>query len=678
MQNQGMMIADTDEGGCTCLHYAASEADLGIIKYLITQGDRTEIQAALSKKIGRTEDTILHIATRSENAAEMLAYLIPLLPAEVTPVLDSRGRENPRRKWRGAVATSGTTLVHQACSSGRVEIFNYIMSMIPPTVNLSAVDDEGWRCVHYAAFGGSLPILAILMSKGEAVDSRTRDGRTILHIATARGEVEMLKFAGSLTPSALTEATNFLWTCQHFAIQSGDKDALEYLISKVPPSTLDILRYLVPLMPHTITVNTTDSNGYACIHFAMMEASLKMTDYLLSCGADLSIKTDRSRTYLHTACSYDRPVDLDRLIAAGGPFGVGVETPDGTGKTCLHWAAALGNAWGVEKLLSVGVSVEVDDADGMNALLYACGCFGGSLSSVKALAKRRPALLVESKRKADAWTCVFFAAKRGSIEIVNNLIETVKHRLDILDANGCSLLEVACGGGQLKMLKFLMPKLAPAITLQTSDLLGESCIFHGVRGGNHDVVNFLLEEGCDIKARNSKGGNLLQVSCANGHAEVLQGLLTKLPAGADLTLETMDNDGLNCVHHAARGGEKSLIEFVVDNAPGAVKVKTKEGLTALHIAVIANRLSLLPVLIPHLPMYDYETPDNKGWTCLHHAVNTCSKELVEFLLLQTGAVAVPPNKVEELLKLVPAENADVLAWFNKRSMGEDNVSKTGP
>ncbi|KAJ3166788.1 hypothetical protein HK101_011874 [Irineochytrium annulatum] len=774
MKAQGMKIGDPDGDGWTCLHYAVSKTDLDIIKYLVVQGapidTRTKsggtvlltackhrnppvidhligamppdslplvnddgwsalhvacrwntreviemlVKAGLPLS-GRVKNgnTVLHIASSNENAAELLSYLIPLIPPDIT--VDTVNNDGwtalhiatkistleavrilvDKSATLDTVTKSGNNLFHLACSNGRVEILKYLMPLMPETVGFSTADSQGWRCVHFAAFGGSIATLEILMNKGEALDTKAPDGKTILHIAAASGKLDVLKFAVPLIMTDLTSVTNKGWTCQHFAVQYGDREVLEYLVSQGVSlevrtsdglnvlhvacfrNKLDILHYLVPLMPSTVTVNATVNVGWSCMHFAIEKASSEMLDYLLSCGSDLALRSRDGRTFLHHACLHGRLDLLDRLVAACAPAGVGIDTLDGAGMTCLHVAAQAGLAGVVEKLLTIGASVEAEAADGRNALHIACGgCGAGALACVEALAEGRSEMLLESKRKADGWTCVFFAVQKGSMEIVTYLVGTAKQRLDVLDANGCNLLEVACGGGQPKMLMFLKPKLAPAITLQTLDLLGESCLFHGVRGGMVQMVNFLVGEGCDVQARNVKGENLLQIACANKQAEVLKYLITKLPVGAGVTFESLDNDGLNCVHHAIRGGLKPLLEFVIANAPGAIEVKTKDGLNALHVAVISNQLELLPVLDPHLPKYDFETPDNKGWTCLHHAVNKCLKRLVKFLLLQRGAVAVSPKEGEELYKLVAEENVEFLAWLKKVLSGEDNNNRT--
>ena len=69
---------------------------------------------------------------------------------------------------------------------------------------------------------------------------------------------------------------------------------------------------------------------------------------------------------------------------------------------------------------------------------------------------------------------------------------------------------------------------------------------------------------------------------------------SKLPLAAGLDLNEANTKGENALHGAATRGADSIVQFLVDSG-AKLNVKTKQGFTALDIAMGKNSVAQLPV-----------------------------------------------------------------------------------
>jgi ankyrin repeat protein len=55
------------------------------------------------------------------------------------------------------------------------------------------LETSGWTALHYAVFGGSPEILAMLLEKNAKLDSRAPNGQTALMLAAKLGKLDLVK-----------------------------------------------------------------------------------------------------------------------------------------------------------------------------------------------------------------------------------------------------------------------------------------------------------------------------------------------------------------------------------------------------------------------------------------------------------------------------------------------------
>ena len=102
---------------------------------------------------------------------------------DVVKLLLAHPREPPLNL--NASNDKGETALHQASWRGSVDILQALLNhQGHPPVDLNASDSVGWTALHFASYNGHIDIIKELLRQGATVNTRTRDGRTALMLAS--------------------------------------------------------------------------------------------------------------------------------------------------------------------------------------------------------------------------------------------------------------------------------------------------------------------------------------------------------------------------------------------------------------------------------------------------------------------------------------------------------------
>ena len=228
-----------------------------------------------------------------------------------------------------------------------------------------------------------------------------------------------------------------------------------------------------------------------------------------------------------------------RLLEALLEAGIDREARDGHGMTALHLAAALGRESALRRLVAQGASPEARAADGQTPLGVALA--SGRRDLADWLDWRCWPLPRRALRPAD----VAAAAMAGDADAVRRLLE-LGFPVDAVDAQGCTGLLRAAGGGHLAAVDLL---LARGANPQHAAHSGATPLSAAVSMRQTGVVTALLDAGADLGHRLPGGVTVLMLACALGLPDIAALLLT---AGADI--DAGDGQGLAPLHCAALYG----------------------------------------------------------------------------------------------------------------------------
>ncbi|MBV6838527.1 ankyrin repeat domain-containing protein [Xanthomonas campestris pv. merremiae] len=219
--------------------------------------------------------------------------------------------------------------------------------------------------------------------------------------------------------------------------------------------------------------------------------------------------------------------------------GVDREARDSHGMTALHLATALGRDASLKLLVKQGASPEARAADGQTPLGVALSI--GRRDLADWLDWRIWSLPRRTLREAD----VPAAAMTGDTDAVRRLID-LGLTVDAVDAQGCTALLRAAGGGHLGVVAHLLGRGADPQRAANS---GATPLSAAVSMRQTEIVAALLHAGAQIEHRLPGGVTVLMLACALGLPDIVARLLT---AAADV--HATDNQGLVPLHCAALYG----------------------------------------------------------------------------------------------------------------------------
>ena len=157
LEREPSLINVTDDGGVTLLHFAASNSNIVVLEYLISQGADVNVKAQYG-------ETPLHWATRWNSDVDVLEYLV------------SRGNDVNVKEIYGH-----TPLHFAAMVNSSVEVLKCLVSKGADVNARNCWDDT--PLYEAAGWNDNAKVLEYLISQGADVNAKNEHGETALDIA---------------------------------------------------------------------------------------------------------------------------------------------------------------------------------------------------------------------------------------------------------------------------------------------------------------------------------------------------------------------------------------------------------------------------------------------------------------------------------------------------------------
>ena len=400
-----------------------------------------------------------------------------------------------------------------------------------------------------------------------------------------------------------------------------------------------VAQFFHPLLAAGAAVDVTrcHESGFTALAYAVEEGDKRATEYLLQQGSYVNHFDDVGNSVIGLAMEQGHQEIVDLLLAAGASLNPDWEND--SGNTHLHDAAGGGCTEQVRELLRNGADVSLQTTD-------------------------------------EKCTALMSAAMRGHTETV---LELLKHgaKLRQKDAYDKTVLENAVAmDSPCFTLLFQEAKKQKWVT---KDLLSE-LLDEAINAGNCDHACFLLQSGAEFDAEQN-GWHYLSTALRNQHEPLLL-LLEKAGAQYDAltpdddgvthlmlaaeygspelveqfledeaNVHAMDNDEVNVMTYALRGGSEEVISLLreagADFSPQ--QVVTPEGETQL---MLAARHGLLPIVRELLKRgASVRTRTTIGKTALMEALEQGHEPVIRLLLKSGEKLSAPtaPGKWTQLM-----------------------------
>ncbi|XP_063817725.1 poly [ADP-ribose] polymerase tankyrase-2 isoform X1 [Pseudophryne corroboree] len=624
-----------DNWNYTPLHEAAIKGKIDVCIVLLQHGAdptirNTDSRTALdlsdpSAKAVLTgeykKDELLESA-RSGNEEKMMGLLTPLN-------VNSHASDGRKLQWKVR-----STPLHLAAGYNRVKI---VQLLLQHGADVHAKDKGDLVPLHNACSYGHYEVTELLVKHGACVNAMDLWQFTPLHEAASKNRVEVcsLLLSYGADPNMLNchnkSAIDLAPTPQLKEQLSYEFKGHSLLLAAREADAARIKKHLsmeIVNFKHPQTHETA-------LHFAASSPYPKrkqVCELLLRKGANVSEKTKDFLTPLHIASGKGHNDVVEVLVKHEAK----VNALDNLGQTCLHRAAHCGHLQTCRLLLNSGCDPAIVSLQGFTALQM-------GNESVQQLLQEG---LTFSNTDADRQ--LLEAAKAGDLDIVKKLCNAQMVNCRDVEGRQSTPLHFAAGYNRVAVVEYLLQHGAD---VHAKDKGGLVPLHNACSYGHYEVAELLVKHGAVINVADLWKFTPLHEAAAKGKYEICKLLLQH---GADSTKKNRDGntpldlvkDGDTDIQDLLRG-DAALLDAAKRGCVARVKklytsdkvnCRDTQGRhsTPLHLAAGYNNLEVAEYLLQNGA--DVNAQDKGGLIPLHNAASYGHVEVAALLIKYNACV----------------------------------------
>ena len=520
--------------------------------------------------------------------------------------------------------------LHWAASGGHIGIIEILLQ---GGANINSRDSQKWTPLFWTSFRGNLSALELLLNRGASHLLKDVHGWTALHWAVSREE-------SPIVTALLKHHSTYAATFERPTIRSakfGQESELEVDLGEM--SALEIAAVLkntdlfdVLLKNQHQTNDKSLNASWASGHFdpptSNMWRAWNKAEGMY--GVDRYISRDEWTGYgqapndsawkvrlLHAAIRDEQLSVMQLLIETG------VEVNLLRTRTALHAAAFREDPQFAQILLEHGADVSLQDYEGQTALHQAVlNGFQGTISvllrggsDVNATRKKRHAHYARHFANGRNLSIKKGASEMTPLMLACGYSDNSKDRNDI----------------QTRIIALLLSHGGdPGLP----DDRGRTCLHYAPSTGSVCLTQMFMDSGIDVNIPDRQGMTALHHAAEFGDLETLRTLIS---GGAVVNIA--DETGATPLHCAARSGSMDIIRELLAMGED-VNHQDSKGVTVLHYVAKGCNLDMIRLLIEHGARVDLT--DIHGRSAVHYLAackegDTTLKDLqIIFSLLYTG------------------------------------------
>ncbi|XP_059657748.1 uncharacterized protein LOC132304196 [Cornus florida] len=296
------------------LYTAASAGDVGFVKELL---ERYPLLVFGEGEYGVTD--IFYAAARSKNS-QVFRLLLDLSVSQKCVNGNGKELEGPSEEillvFRWEMMNRA---VHAAARGGNVGILRELLGDCSDV--LTYRDAEGSTILHTASGRGQVEVVKDLLASYEIITSKDSQGNTALHVAAYRGYLAVVEVLIFASPSSTSLTNNYGDTFLHMAVAGFRTPAFRRLDRQI-----ELMKKLVcgNIVNMEDIINVRNNDGRTALHMAVTEnIHSDLVELLMTVPAiNLNIRDADGMTPLDLLKQRPRSASseilIKRLISAGG------------------------------------------------------------------------------------------------------------------------------------------------------------------------------------------------------------------------------------------------------------------------------------------------------------------------------------------------------------------------
>jgi len=464
---------------------------------------------------------------------------------------------------------------------------DYIYAMTKYFVDHGAIINEtnkfGYTPLIYASKYNNYKAMKYLVEHGAEVNAKNNfDYSSLLYFCqhdNLDGVIYLVEHGAKVDDSERSGDTSLMFACKN-----GFDEIMKYLVE------------------NNADINAKNSWGHTPLMYASEAGNLLAVQYLLQHGAHINEKNNRGDSPVLLACKANHIKVMEFLIINGADIlEIGQE-----GRTLIMYAAMkkdirylnsifeadiYQNQKGLEECEKVNKpyvirNINATDQMGFTALMHAV--INGNKEIVKCLLDNGADITIKNKR---GQTAAFFAINSSNKEIVKLLIRSDPDLINNKDELGAKLLLFGVKKGNLEIVELLLELGA---NVDHTNSKGETALFHAIKICDDEVAIQLMNKGANVNAQDMNGDTPVMIAVRLDVFESCYMTKILIEHGADILMR--NNDGETPLHMSLRKPKTVVLRFLI--AHGAdMDEENFQGETPLMYAIKIQNFEGFEILI---------------------------------------------------------------------------------